>query len=161
MGVYIYSLRKRIVNILVDGEKTKANLFSFSYKEHWSFAFGREQARREFIANNAERTGQAAFDSPRSGYAIIGDADYDHHGAGVYANITRGTWVDSLDFPGTLVGWLHKEGKHLVIRDYSPWQLWKVLRDGVEVPEESRSVLVEGKIIHERRSPPDVLNVAS
>ena len=161
MGVYIYSLRKRTVNILVDGEKTKANLFSFSYKEHWSFAFGREQARREFITNNTERTGQAAFDSPRSGYVVIGDADYDHHGATVYANVTQGTWVDTLPFPGTAVGFLHKEGKNLVMRDHSPWERHNIIKENGETsPEEWRFVLADGKIVTERRTP-DVLNVAS
>ena len=158
MGIYVYSMRKKTVNIVVDGNAVKANLFSYSYKEWWSFAFGKEQARREFIANNTERIGQAAFESPRSGYVVVGDAEDDHHGATVYKDVTRGTWVDTIDFPGTAVGFLHKEGKNLVMRDHSPWKRHNIIKENGETyPEEWRFVLVDGKTITERRIPTDVL----
>ena len=156
MGVYIYNMRKKTVSIIVNGSAVNANLFSYAYKDSWAFKLGREAARWEFKVANTERIGQEAFDSPRSGYVVVGDAKDDHHGASVYNNVTQGLWVDTFAFPGTIVGYLHREGKRLVLRSASPWNTWKVMNEdtGEYEPQEVRYVVQpDGKVTSERRKP--------
>ena len=154
MGVYIYTMRKKTVNVVIGHATVKANLFLFAYKDHWIFDLGKEHARRKFRENNAHRIGQEAFNSKRSGYVIDGDPDIGFHGARVYNNVTNGIWVDTGKFPGTLIGYAHLEGKKLVMRPESPWWTCKVYdKDGGQfVSSEVREIVQpDGKLVTERR----------
>lgn len=152
MGVYIYNMRKRTVPIWVDGQRVAANWYSYAFKEWLCWGFGDEERRRNFIRENAARIGQDAFHSERSGFVLLGDAKNGAEDCTVYRDVTSGVWTDTTAFPGTPVGFVHKEGRKWVVRPVSKWHPWKIMVDGDWVDHERRLVVNdENKIVEETK----------
>jgi hypothetical protein len=151
MGVYIYSLRAKTVALTMpSGEKVRANLYSYAYKMTSYWKGDRGYNSYNLMVENTKRHGSNAFDAPRSGVVIVGDAKDDLDGHSVYTNVTTGEWCDVERFPGTLVGWVERVGKSLRVADRTKWSSGQVHDNGVWKPYRSRSVMVDGKATTEQ-----------
>lgn len=151
MGVYVYSLRAKTVALTMpSGEKVRANLYSYSYKLSSYWKGDRGYNSYNLTCENTVRHGDAAFNAPRSGVVIVGDAKDDLDGHSVYTDVTTGVWYDTDRFPGTIVGWVEKVGKSLRVADRTKWSSGQVHDAGTWKPYRSRQVMVDGKATTEQ-----------
>jgi hypothetical protein len=143
-------MRKRTIRIELDGQPIKANLYLYAFKDSWALYLGRERQQREFRQENAKRLGREAFNSPRSGYVVEqGGDDNDYHGCPVFTNCTAGFYYDVNPFPGKLIGYLHQEGRKLIVRRESPWTVQRIEDEpGKYVTQEARQVVDEDGKAH-------------
>jgi hypothetical protein len=151
MGIYIYSLRAKTVALVVpSGEKVRANLYSYAYRytSMWKGDYGYNS--HQLTVENTKRNADNAFAAPRSGFVIMGDMEQGLEGCSVYTDVTASTYYDTDKFPGTLIGWVRKEGKRLTVADRTEWSKGtKALRGEVWVPIRTRSILIDGKYKYE------------
>lgn len=152
MGVYVYSLRKYTVGLLIPGEaryqRVKANLYSYAYKLHspWPGDYGYRGYK--LTEENTVRRAKEAWDTDRSGIVIMGDVGQ-LEGRSVYKDITAPLYYDTENFPGTQIGWVgpRRNGTHgtYTLTDRTEWTHGK-LKDGEQwVPFRSMSIMEDGK----------------
>lgn len=152
MGVYIYSLRAKTVSlVLATGEKVKANLYSYAYRQSSMWRGDRGYNSYNLTVENTERHANNAFAAERSGVVIVGDLKDGLEGSSVYGNVTASQWWDCEKFPGEFMGWVAKIGKTYTITDRTKWTEGQTKNDENDqwVPTRWRSVFVDGKIQHE------------
>jgi hypothetical protein len=135
MGVYLYTMRKakRVIHMPEGGlsevtGRVEANTYEFAYRSSIEsrILWGKELQRRDFIVNNAHRTGSEAFEAGESGFVVCG-TEHGMSGSEVYTDVTTGIWYDCDRFPGRLLGWLHKSGRKWVVRPYTEWsECWTI-----------------------------------
>jgi len=150
MGVYCYSMRSKTMAVtLPDGRKVRANLYSYAYKltSYWKGEPGYNSY--QFMVNNTERNADNVFAQPRSGVIILGDPTRDMEDDSVYTDVTASQWWDTDRFPGTLIGFLKRDGRGWRVGDTTKWSTGKVCKDGLWLPYKSRSVMVDGKVTRE------------
>jgi len=151
VGNYVYTMRKKLQGIFVDGRKVMANLYSYSYKPGGSWWYEQMKGR---IAQ-AETMAERAFDEYREkggpNYVIVGDLERGVaglDGCTVYKDVKRATWTDCNVFPGTPVGFLRLKGPRtkLTLTDSIPWWRADSPRD-----REFRQIVIDGKIVEQVR----------
>lgn len=127
MGIYVYTLRKRALNLHHDSpnglSRAVCNFFSYAYKEWSSYAWDdRVERRRQFIRDNAGRAAERAWDETSHELVVIAD-EKPQDGDAVYKDPQRPVWYDTDGFPGQLVGFLQKRGGQWHLVDATPWQM--------------------------------------
>lgn len=148
MGAYIYTFRKKQVNVLdLDGRQVKANLFDYAYKPGYSFMPSR---RLELLAARMESAAQRAYESyDGQGLVVVGDLDDGQaglRGANVYRAVRSYMWNDCAEFPGTPYGYIELyKGNRLSIVTSLGWEQWR----GTD--RESRDIIRDGKFCQEVR----------
>lgn len=152
MGVYIYSLRAKTLPLVIDtaGTIVTAHLYSYAYRytSMWRGDYGYNSYK--LTESNTERHADNVMAGQESiPFVIVGDLKDGLEGHSVYANVTKAVWYDTDKFPGTLIGWVRKEGKRYQLTDRTEWSTGKVQRGDQWVPYRSRSVMVDGKATHE------------
>jgi hypothetical protein len=152
MGIYIYSLRSRTVQLAVNGAKVSAHLYSYAYRHSsmWKGDYGYNgykltEANTERNAHNVMGKGATVP------YVIVGDFKDKGgiEGDTVYANVTAPIWYDTDRFPGTIIGWVQKVGRGYVLADRTTWSEARALRDGVWVPIRTRIIMIDGKDVYQ------------
>lgn len=162
MGIYIYSLRAKTVQLAVSGTKVSAHLYSYAYRysSMWRGDYGYNahklvEANTQRHAENVFGVRPSALCPDEAGcfgvpYVIIGDLKQGLDGSSVYANVTAPIWYDTDKFPGTPVGWVQKVGKSYALADRTEWSKGtKALRGDAWVPIRTRSVMVDGRATYE------------
>ena len=112
MGVYIYTLRAKNINIDIDGETIKANLLKFAFKPYASLYPDEQPKVFKMMLGRAESYWSK---NETSEYFVVGD-DFET-GNMVYKGWRKGkAWAyDEPDFPGKPIGFLKKIGKKFII----------------------------------------------
>jgi hypothetical protein len=159
MGVYIYSIRAKTVQLAVSGTKVSAHLYSYAYRltSMWRGDYG--YSGYKLTESNTERNALSAFYGNSTiavrktvPYVIVGDLKERGglEGSSVYADVTAPIWYDTDKFPGTLVGWVRKVGRGYQLADRTEWsEGTKSHRDGVWVPVRTRSIMIDGKATYQ------------
>lgn len=111
MGVYVYTIRRRFINIRVGTEIVRAALVKYAYKDRGLTVRGIDDywiRRRNMMIGRAEHA-WIGHDMPD--YFVIGD-DFEN-GCVVKKGWTKGcvSAVDTPGFPGEYVGTLAKDGR--------------------------------------------------
>lgn len=153
MGIYIYSLRAKTVQLDVSGTKVPVHLYSYAYRysSMWRGDYG-YTGYKLTEANTERHAHNVMGDRTTIPYVIVGDFKDRGgiEGATVYANVTSPVWFDTDKFPGTVAGWVRKVGKGYVLADRTEWQgNTKAHRDGVWVPVRTRSIMIDGKATYQ------------
>ena len=116
MGTYLYTMRSKNVPIMFKGTLHLARFFSYSYKPSWGDV-GPKYLRMERMSALHARL---AFESYEGGLVILGD-EKDPDGCAVYSNVRQGEWLDNVDFPGRLVGYVRKGKTRLYAAGRTRW----------------------------------------
>lgn len=154
MGVYIYTLRAKTVKVELNGQPVLVNLFLYLCKAR-SLETPLLAEPWEVRRVNLRRAGltRASRVTPASGLVLLG---YDEetkkvtHGADVFDLTRTGTysWTDCNAFPGRRVGWVHVEGKRLVVKPFSPWTTWNTREGKID---QRQALDEDGKITVQER----------
>lgn len=126
MGTYVYTLRKRTLNLHHDGPdgetSTPANFMSYAYKEWLSSSWDTQtEARRNFIRDSAQRTAENAWHETDHALVVMAD-EKAQDGDAVYADLQRPLWYDTDRLPARLVGYLQKRGGRWYLVDAGKWE---------------------------------------
>jgi hypothetical protein len=145
MGIYVYTLRKKTVKLLLP-QKVDAHLLAYAYKDWWSWAYDdEEERRRNFIRNNAARHAENAFNAMVSPYVVVGDPGESLQGREVYRDLKSPIWYDTDGITATIVGFVHEipRGKRVQRRvlPYSPWEPSIKTIDGQCLPVLMRRII--------------------
>lgn len=166
MGVYIYTLRAKTRMIQLNGKRVKAHLFMYLCRSDElesepsaGFFLNYNETRRR-IRRRAKMLDshivRALKIKNESEVVIVANQNNDgvinYQDADVYINCNKSSWTDCYDFPGTLVGFLHVEGKRLVVKPESATWYTTDFRKGYC---KIRSVVRNGEIEKEYRTMTD------
>lgn len=147
MGIYVYSVRAKTINLIINHEKVSANLYSYAYRytSMWRGDYGYNSYK--MTESNTERNAQNVFgDRQTIPYVIVGDLKTGLDDCSVYANVTKPVHYDTDKFPGTFIGWTKKAtDNRYYLCDQTEWTKGsKVFRDNVWVPIRTRSIIIDG-----------------
>jgi len=149
MGVYVNTMRAKTRQIDLQGKKVKANIFLYlcrlSSLDTPILATSREERRARLYQNHVDKAGDL---TPASGVAILAykDGTIHYDGAEVITNLKSNVWYDCDRLPGDLAGWIHVEGKKLVVKTHTKWSPYG--------KRQRRLVLKDGKAVEEFRECP-------
>lgn len=174
MGVYIYSLRAKTIQLTTDGaahlgpqfalpSKITAHLYSYAYRytSLWRGDYGYKSYK--LTESNTERHAlnvwaNAADNRASPGavesipFVVVGDLKEKDglDGHSVYADVTKPIHYDTDKFPGTLVGFVRKVGTRYQLTDHTEWSKGtKALRGDAWVPVRTRTVMIDGKPVYQ------------
>lgn len=150
MGIYIYSLRARTVQLSIGGSKVTAHTYKYAYKQYsmWKGDYGYNSYK--LTETNTERNAHSAMGNRTVVPYIIIDNDIPSlkglDGATVYANVTAPLWWDCEKFPGDIVGWVKRVGRSFVLTDRTEWSTGSQCeRNGEWRNVRTRSIMIDGK----------------
>lgn len=113
MGMYVYLFTKGPqVRARYNGQTIYLSHYRYGYKPYWS-SFSDPPVWSMWDALADKSYNNRPFD-----FAYTGDAP--EEGANVYTNLLSSRWEDTREFPGLLIGYLHKAGRTWVVE--SEWQ---------------------------------------
>jgi hypothetical protein len=149
MGIYIYSLRAKTVQLTVGGANVTAHTYKYAYKSSsiWRGDYGYNGYK--LTEANTERNAHMAMGTRTVVPYVIIDNDIKGDkldGATVYANVTSPLWWDCDKFPGDVAGWIKRVGRSYVLTDRTEWSTGtQSYGDGVWVNVRTRGIMIDGK----------------